>query len=75
MIECWRSFFSYFTNAQLWGIAQRYRPIFKIPITDPDDPPPSNPESRRKRRRVIRKWFVYAMQFMRIKKKLYQFIR
>jgi hypothetical protein len=75
MIECWRNFFSYFTNAQLWGIAQRYRPIFKIPITDPDNPRESSPESLRKRRRIIRKWFIYAMQFMRIKKKLYQFIR
>jgi hypothetical protein len=67
-----KNFFAYFTNAQLWGIVQRYRPMYRIQTILRDDSNPVEPaEVTAKRRKIVRKWFIYALRFMRIKKKLF----
>jgi heme exporter protein D len=75
MSECVKNFFGYFTNAQLWGIVQRYKPLYRIMAIPRDESGKEPAHVAEKRRKVIRKWFIYALKFIRIKKKLFQFIR
>lgn len=65
MMESVRSFQDYVVSVKLWGHMRRYRPCEKIVI--------ANEESRTlpaKRKKIVRKWFLYALRFIKCKRRL-----
>jgi hypothetical protein len=73
MAESMRSFFEYFTNVQLWGPMRRFRPCERIVVT-----PRDRRESRRmkeKRRKIVQKWFHYALKFVKAKQQLVTYVQ
>lgn len=65
MMACVRSFQDYVASVKLWGHLRRYRPCEKI-MTGPEV------ETVLKRKKIVRKWFLYALRFIKCKEKLIQ---
>lgn len=72
MAEAMRSFFEYFTNIQLWGPMRRFRPYERI-ITSAREPR-EHRRIRQKRKKIVQKWFHYALKFVKAKQQLITFV-
>jgi len=65
MMACVRSFQDYVAGVKLWGHIRRYRPCEKIILGLSVGTVP-------KRKKIVRKWFLYALRFIKCKQKLIQ---
>ena len=64
MAECLRNFWDYSKNVKIWPLVARYRPEARIP---PRPEKREHRKDRRKRREIVRSWFQYAFQYVRVK--------
>ena len=65
MMESVRSFQDYVVSVKLWGHMRRYRPCEKIIIGNEE-----NSALPAKRKKIVRKWFLYALRFIKCKRRL-----
>ena len=64
MAECLRNFRDYSQNVKIWPLVARHRPEERIPARPEKR---ERRKDRRKRREIVRSWFQYAFQFIKVK--------
>lgn len=72
MAECLRNFWDYCKNVKIWPIISKYRPSQRIP---PRPPKREHRKERRKRREIVREWFQYAYQFVKLKNAAIKYVK
>lgn len=66
IVKSLRSFQDYMVNVKLWGHMRRYRPWEKIVIAEEEN----RTTLPAKRKKIVRKWFLYALRFIKCKRRL-----
>jgi hypothetical protein len=72
MAECLRNFRDYSQNVKIWPLVSKYRPEQRIP---PRPEKREHRKERRKRREIVRSWFSYAFQFVKVKRAALRFVK